>query len=62
MDFIRLKRMIADEPIDLTILKSKFNLCATRLNRLGESLPLNEKEALLAQINSLSHLINEYEQ
>lgn len=59
--YIALKRIVVDESSSLSILKSKFNRFASKLNVSGEGLSQDEIDNLLDKINELEQQINEYE-
>jgi hypothetical protein len=58
--YIELKRTLVDEPVKLTLLKSKFNLYATQLNLLGYGLSETESDELLDKINEVETQIKAF--
>ncbi len=57
---IVLKRAVADDSIKLTILKSRFNRLASRINRLRLSLSLDERKELHITLKEIEEQINKY--
>lgn len=58
--YIQLKKMEADDSARLTVLKTSFNIYASKLNMSGYTLSEVEVNELLDKINSLENLINTY--
>jgi hypothetical protein len=59
--YIELKRLIADEPIRLSILKSKYNQVAVKLNGFYTILSEEEIKLALTQIKYYQQQIDTYE-
>jgi len=60
MKKIELKKMEVDEPIQLSILKSKFNRIATGLNFPSHNLSQKEQEELVNNLALLEKQITTY--
>lgn len=55
---IRLKIVGADDPIKLTMLKSRFNRLATQINRMARTKPEEDQKKLQNGLKLLEEQIN----
>ncbi len=56
-DLIRLQKTLPEDSLELTLLKSTFNRFATQINLLWNTLSIEERQALYAQLRGVEDQI-----
>jgi len=59
-DLIRLQKTLPEDSLELTILKSTFNRVATQINLLWNTLSLEERQAIYAELKWVEDQIFRY--
>lgn len=59
-DLIRLQKTLPEDSLELTILKSTFNRVATQINLLWNTLSLEERQAIYAELKGVEDQIYRY--
>ena len=56
-DLIRLQKTLPEDSLELTLLKNTFNRFATQINLLWNTLSIEERQALYAQLRGVEDQI-----